>query len=75
MKLLLLRLSPVLDRKLSAFVSRRRISKSEAVQAALDAYLASDTKAADESLDQVIELIGRVREPDEGDLTIRKLVR
>jgi hypothetical protein len=57
-----------LDRQLNAFVTRRGMSKSEAVQAALDAYLASEAKAADASLDQVIELIGCVREPGEDNL-------
>ncbi len=68
MKTLSLKVSGAMDRKLAAFVARRRVSKSEVIRAALEAYLKSEGRGgAGSALDLVQDLVGCVRGP--GDLS------
>lgn len=55
MKTLSLKVSETLHRRLSRFVSKKGISKSDAVRAALDAYLDSAGEVANDS---VLDLAG-----------------
>ena len=62
MKTLSLKVPAVMDRKLAAFAARRGISKSEAIRAALEAYLSADGEVrAGSVLDLAQDLVGCVR--------------
>lgn len=64
MKLLSLKLPPVLNAKLSALARERRTSKSAVVRDALEAYFAGDGKPPKLSaLDLVSDLVGRFEGP------------
>lgn len=68
MKTLSLKVPAAMDRKLAAFVARRGISKSEAIRAALEAYLSGEGRVSSGSvLDLAQDLVGCVRGP--GDLS------
>jgi hypothetical protein len=68
MKTLSLKVPAAIDRKLAAFAARRGISKSEAIRAALEAYLnAAGEVSASSVLDLAHDLVGCVRGP--GDLS------
>jgi hypothetical protein len=69
MKTLSLKVPAALDRRLAAVVARRGISKSQAIRAALEAYLDAEGSAGRGSvLDLAADLVGCVRGP--GDLSI-----
>jgi hypothetical protein len=68
MKTLSLKVPAAVDRRLAAFVARRGISKSQAIRAALEAYLDAEGSAgAGSVLDLASDLVGCVRGP--GDLS------
>ncbi len=68
MKTLSLKVPVALDRRLAASVARRGISKSQAIRAALEAYLNAEGNAATGTvLDLAGDLVGCVRGP--GDLS------
>ncbi len=67
MKTLSLKVSATIDRRLAAFVVRRGISKSEAIRAALEAYLGAEGRVgAGSVLDLAQDLVGCVRGPGDG---------
>ncbi len=68
MKTLSLKVPVALDRRLAASVARRGISKSQAIRAALEAYLNAEGNGATGTvLDLAGDLVGCVRGP--GDLS------
>jgi hypothetical protein len=68
MKTISLKVPASVDRRLAAFVARRGISKSQAIRAALEAYLSGEGGAGQGSvLDLAADLVGCVRGP--GDLS------
>lgn len=68
MKTLSLKVSASIDKRLTKFVQRRGITKSDAMRAALEAYLESAGTAANGSvLDLASDLAGCIQGP--GDLS------